>query len=110
MDELYAMGVRYIAPPIWVLLTVDKKNQIVPSAYAKAARNAKLNIVTWTLERDGPLAEGGSWYHQSIKSAIKSDGQIYEVLDVLAKQVGVKGVFTDWPATVTYYANCMGLK
>jgi glycerophosphoryl diester phosphodiesterase len=28
-------------------------------------------------------------------------------LDVLAKQVGVKGVFSDWPATVTYYANCM---
>jgi glycerophosphoryl diester phosphodiesterase len=110
MDELYAMGVRYIAPPIWVLLTVDTKNQIVPSAYAKAARNAKLNIITWTLERDGPLTEGGSWYHQSIKSAIKSDGQIYEVLDVLAKQVGVKGVFSDWPATVTYYANCMGLE
>ena len=55
------------------------------------------------------MNKGGGWYHQSIKSAIHSDGQIYEVLDVLAKQVGVKGVFSDWPATVTYYANCMGL-
>lgn len=32
------------------------------------------------------------------------------LLDMLAKQVGVIGVFSDWPATVTYYANCMGLK
>ena len=63
-----------------------------------------------SLERDGTMNKGGGWYHQSIKSAIYSDGQIYEVLDVLAKQVGVKGVFSDWPATVTYYANCMGLE
>jgi glycerophosphoryl diester phosphodiesterase len=56
------------------------------------------------------MNQGGAWYHQSIKSAIHSDGQIYEVLDVLAKQVGVKGVFSDWPATVTYYANCMELQ
>lgn len=30
------------------------------------------------------------------------------VIDVLAKDVGVRGIFTDWPATVTYYASCMG--
>ena len=109
MQELYSKGVRYIAPPIWVLLTIDSQGEIIPSAYAKAATAAGLNIVTWTLERDGPMNRGGGWYHQSVKSAIHSDGQIYEVLDVLAKQVGVKGVFSDWPATVTYYANCMGL-
>ena len=110
MQELYAKGVRYIAPPIWVLLTTNSIGEIIPSAYAKAAKDAGLNIITWSLERDGPMNRGGGWYHQSIKSAIYSDGQIYEVLDVLAKQVGVKGVFSDWPATVTYYANCMGLK
>ena len=110
MQELYAKGVRYIAPPIWVLLTTGSNGEIIPSAYAKAAKDAKLNIITWSLERDGPMNKGGGWYHQSIKSAIYSDGQIYEVLDVLAQQVGVKGVFSDWPATVTYYANCMGLK
>jgi glycerophosphoryl diester phosphodiesterase len=32
------------------------------------------------------------------------------VLDVLAKDVGIIGVFSDWAAPVTYYANCMGLK
>jgi glycerophosphoryl diester phosphodiesterase len=110
MQELYAKGVRYIAPPIWVLLTTSSAGEIIPSAYAKAAKDAGLNIITWSLERDGPMNKGGAWYHQSIKSAISSDGQIYEVLDVLAKQVGVKGVFSDWPATVTYYANCMGLE
>jgi glycerophosphoryl diester phosphodiesterase len=29
---------------------------------------------------------------------------------VLAKEVGVLGVFSDWAAPVTYYANCMGFK
>ena len=110
MKELSEKGVRYIAPPIWVLLTIGSNGEIIPSAYAKAAKDAGLNIITWSLERDGPMNRGGAWYHQSIKSAINSDGQIYEVLDVLAKQVGVKGVFSDWPATVTYYANCMGLE
>lgn len=31
-------------------------------------------------------------------------------LDVLARRVGILGIFSDWPATVTYYANCMNLK
>lgn len=110
MQELYAKGVRYIAPPIWVLLTTNINHEIIPSAYAKAAKEAGLKIITWSLERDGPMFKGGGWYHQSIKKAIYSDGQIYEVLDVLAQQVGVAGVFSDWPATVTYYANCMGLE
>ncbi|WP_108508695.1 glycerophosphodiester phosphodiesterase family protein [Polynucleobacter acidiphobus] len=110
MQELYQLGVRYIGPPIWVLLTLNDRNQIIPSEYAKVAKAAGLNIITWTLERDGPLVNGGAWYHQSIKGAINNDGQTFEVLDILAQQVGVKGVFSDWPATVTYYANCMGLQ
>ena len=32
------------------------------------------------------------------------------VLDVLARDVGILGVFSDWAAAVTYYANCVGLK
>ena len=32
------------------------------------------------------------------------------ISDVLAREVGVQGIFSDWPATVTFYANCMGLK
>ena len=33
-----------------------------------------------------------------------------KLLDVLAKDVKIRGIFSDWPATVTYYANCMGLE
>lgn len=108
MSELAAMGVRVIAPPVWVLLTIDD-GRMVPSAYARAARAAGLDIVTWTLERSGSLAGGGGFYYQSVAELIERDGDVYAVLDVLARDVGVIGVFSDWPATVAYYANCMGL-
>lgn len=108
MVELKEMGVNYIAPPTWMLLTL-RDGEIVPSVYAEKASEAGLKIITWTLERSGPLNEGGGWYYQSISEAIDGDGRMFEVLDVLAQDVGVVGVFSDWPATVTYYANCMGL-
>ncbi len=109
MEGLKSQGVRIIAPPMWALLTLDDDNKIVPSEYALNAKAAGLDIITWTLERSGPLKDGGGWYHQSITDAINNDGDTMEVLHVLAKDVGVLGVFSDWPATVTYYANCMNL-
>ncbi|AHD09107.1 glycerophosphoryl diester phosphodiesterase-like protein [Phaeobacter gallaeciensis] len=108
MPELKEMGLNYIAPPIWMLLTLED-GRMVPSPYAKAAREASLDIITWTLERSGPLKNGGGWYFQSVADVVQSDASTYQVLDVLAQDVGVVGVFSDWPATVTYYANCMGL-
>ncbi|HEY6560502.1 MAG TPA: glycerophosphodiester phosphodiesterase family protein [Polyangiaceae bacterium] len=110
MRELSARGVRIIAPPMWALLTLDSANRVVPSAYAQAARAAGLDLITWTLERSGPLATGGGYYFQSLTPVIDNDGDVFTVLDVLAKKVGIRGIFSDWPATVTYYANCMGLK
>ncbi|WP_133573189.1 glycerophosphodiester phosphodiesterase family protein [Maritalea mobilis] len=108
MQELADAGVKYIAPPLWVLVTTED-GKIVPSVYAKEAKAAGLNIITWTLERSGPLNNGGGWYFQSITDVTNNDGVAFELLDVLAKEVGVVGVFSDWPATTTYYANCMGL-
>lgn len=100
-------GIRIVAPPIFALLDV-KDNRMVPSRYAKDANEAGLDIITWSLERSGIMAEQkGGWYYQSVNSVIKSEGDIYEALDVLARDVGVIGVFSDWPATTTYYANCM---
>ena len=108
MRELHDMGVRYVAPPLWMLVTgVDGK--IVPSVYATEARAAGLKIIAWSLERSGPLAGGGGWYHRSVSDLIHGDGDAYVLLDVLAQDVGVAGVFSDWPATVTFYANCFGL-
>ena len=110
MGELVAAGVKIIAPPIWMLLDLNPSGEMVPSTYAKAAKSAGLDIITWTLERDGPLKNGGGWYHQTVASSINNDGDTMNVLDVLAKDVGVIGVFSDWPATTSYYANCMKLK
>lgn len=109
MNALAAEGVKIIAPPTWMLVTLNDKKEIVPSAYARAARAAGLDIITWTLERSGPLAGGGGWYYQSVKEAIDGDDDMLKLLDVLAKDVKIRGIFSDWPATVTYYANCMGL-
>ncbi|MEE2943885.1 MAG: glycerophosphodiester phosphodiesterase family protein [Pseudomonadota bacterium] len=106
MAELKAQGVNYIAPPMWMLVT-NENGKIVPSAYTKEAKAAGLKLITWTLERSGPLANGGGWYFQSVKDVTNNDAMYFELLDVLAQDVGVEGVFSDWPATTTYYANCM---
>jgi glycerophosphoryl diester phosphodiesterase len=104
-------GINIVAPPTFALLTVDHANHIVPSQYAKDARAAGLDIITWTLERSGIRADGNNgFYYQTFDSAITREGDMMTVLDVLAKDVGILGIFSDWPATVTYYANCMGLK
>nr|WP_240758156.1 glycerophosphodiester phosphodiesterase family protein [Palleronia sediminis] len=109
MAELKEMGVNYIAPPLWMLVTLNDAGEMVPNALAEAANEADLGIITWTLERSGPLANGGGWYFQSVADAIDSDADYLTLLDVLAQDVGVTGVFSDWPATVTFYANCKGL-
>lgn len=110
IPDLVAHGVQIVAPPTWALVTLDANKKIVPSDYAKALKAAGLKIITWTLERSGLLKNGGGYYFQSVTGGIKTDGDTMVMLDVLAKDVGVIGVFSDWSATVTYYANCMGLK
>ena len=110
MPELKASGVNILGPPIYAMLALDAEGKIVPSEYAKAAKAAGLELIGWSLERDGPLHKGGGFYHKSIKSAIDRDGDTLTVLDVLAKQVGVRAMFSDWPATTTFYASCMGMK
>jgi glycerophosphoryl diester phosphodiesterase len=109
MGELAAAGVKILAPPMWALASLDAGGRIAPSSYALAAKSAGLDLITWTLERSGPLATGGGYYFQSVTDAIDNDGDTFTMLDVLARRVGVRGIFSDWPATVTYYANCMGL-
>jgi len=109
MVELAEMGVRYLGPPLWMMVALDD-GAIVPSAYAREATEAGLNMIAWSLERSGPLGDGGGWYYQSIADVTDHDGITFELLHVLAQDVGVVGVFSDWPATTTYYASCMGLQ
>ncbi|MDR4517771.1 MAG: glycerophosphodiester phosphodiesterase [Nitrosomonas sp.] len=118
MTQLAAKGVSIIAPPIWMLLeVVDGK--IMPSRYANAAKAAGLEIVTWTLERDGSQINGNNWFFQTLNgqnpnpespgNTIQFAENSYTVLHGLTREVGIIGIFSDWPATVSYYANCMNL-
>ncbi|KAK7983433.1 bar domain containing protein [Apiospora arundinis] len=110
-------GVNIVAPPLPYLVEVDAKtHEIVPSSYAREAKRLGLKIITWSLERSGPIAaihKAGQkgkpdYYYSTFFNATTRDGDIYRLVDVLAREVGVMGIFSDWSATVTYYANCMG--
>jgi len=111
LAEYKAMGINIVAPPIFALLDVDlNKAKIVPSQYAKNVKAAKLEIIAWTLERSGILADGDNgFYYQTVDPIIRREGDVMTVLDVLAKDVGIRGIFSDWAAPVTFYGNCMGL-
>jgi glycerophosphoryl diester phosphodiesterase len=106
-----SQGIQIVAPPIFALLSTNAAGDIVPSQYARDARAAGLGIIAWSLERAGILADGNNgFYYQTVDTALTSEGEMLRVLDVLAKDVGVMGVFSDWPATTTFYANCAGLR
>jgi glycerophosphoryl diester phosphodiesterase len=119
MAFLSAHG-RYGAdPPNGASTPSVQNSKIVPSQYSKDARAAGLGIITWTLERSGRIVQevlptkgtsSPSFYYQTTLDALTSDGDILTTLDVLAKQVGILGIFSDWSGTVSYYASCMGLK
>ena len=116
--EYFAMlkqrGVRIVAPPMPALLAMDASGRIVPSKLAKDLKAWGFDIITWTFERSD-LRQGASkagFYYDfdPLGGAITKDSDMYKALDVLAREVRILGIFSDWPATVTYYANCMGMK
>lgn len=119
LQNYAAQGLQIVGPPMWALLTVDGNGQIAPSQYALDAKAADLDIITWTIERSGRIVQevlptkgtpSPSFYYQTTLDALHNDGDLLVTLDVLAKQVGILGIFSDWSATVSFYANCMGLK
>jgi glycerophosphoryl diester phosphodiesterase len=57
---LKQMGVNIWAPPTFALLALDANNHIVPSQAARNAKAAGLDLITWTLERSGILADGNN--------------------------------------------------
>ena len=75
---------------------------------------AGLGIITWSFER-ADLRRGaafGGFYaaYDPEGRVVKKDSDMYYALDALAQDVGILGIFSDWPATVSYYASCMGLE
>jgi len=114
LAAIRAQGVRIFAPPIPALLAVDSSTDtLVPSPYAKSIKAAGLDIITWSFER-ADLRRGaafGGFYaaYDPEGRVVKKDSDMYLALDTLAQDVGILGIFSDWPATVSYYASCMGL-
>lgn len=107
LQEYRKEGIQIVAPPLFALLDV-KDQRMVASQYAMNAKAADLKIIAWSLERSGLMAlEKGGWYYQTVNSVIQNEGDIFVAVDVLAKEVGIMGLFSDWPGTTTYYANCM---
>ncbi len=103
LSELRAAGIRIIAPPIGALLVKNENNEYEPSSFAQRATAADLQLITWSLERSDPRLED---VRDGVPVAWR-DHRTYDVVDTLANAVGVTGIFSDWPATVTHYANCM---
>lgn len=109
-DELASRGVNIVAPPMQRLVEPDPGRTLLmkPSAYAREARSRGLDIITWTLERTAPGLTGFYW--DTLDGTDLVEGDKYNLLYVLAFKVRVLGIFSDWPATVTFFANCFKLK
>jgi len=95
-----------------VLLTAQLGGQIAPSAYAHRARQTGFALISWTVERSGRIVEDvlqavDTFYYQTTLDALSNDGDILRTIDVLAQDVGVIGLFSNWPATTTFYADCL---
>ena len=110
LKSLKQAGINIWGPPVFALLALGEGNRIVASDAARNAQAAGLDLIAWTLERSGVLADGrNGFYYQTIDRAISREGDLMTVIDVLARDAKVRGVFSDWPAAVTYYASCTGL-
>merc|ERR1719215_950297 len=94
------------------------------------AKNVR-SISTWAVEREGcpqkpdgpfqqplspqfaagymgPCWNPNAWYYRTIDgTAAWQYVDTLVVLDVLFKDVGIEGAFSDWPATVSAYVNCV---
>lgn len=110
IPDIKESGIKYVAPALFMLANLDENKKLIPSKYATMLKEADLNIISWTLERSGLLRNGGGWYYTGLDEWVYGDGNSYELLDFLAQDVGIIGLFSDWPATVTFYANCKNVK
>ena len=107
MFDVAADGINIVAPPMFMLLQTNAQGEMVPSEYAKAAKAAGLDMISWTTERSGQLNPGGGgFYYSTTSSVLQNDGDILTTIDALNRKVGIIGLFSDWPATTTFYANC----
>lgn len=107
MQALKASGVTTLAPPMPMLLVRDAHGKLQASEYARFAREADLRLITWTFEA-GEATDPRNWLYMNLPGYIAEESQMLEVLHALSEEAGIDGIFSDWPGTVTYYANCFG--
>jgi glycerophosphoryl diester phosphodiesterase len=88
LESLQAKGVNIIAP-IYTLLIEEHNGQLKLTDYAKRIQQSGFEVMSWTVDRR------------------QSNHNELEVLDILHRQLNVSGVFSDWPVTTSFYANCM---
>lgn len=86
------------------MLLAAEGDKLVASEYAVKAKEAGLDIITWTVDRNYGCWPATDEVYATTPCQNTNDMM---VIDVLAKEVGVLGIFSDWPATTTFYANCM---
>ena len=110
LDMLVQGGASIVAPPMQMLVAPDASSEMLMTAsdYAIAAKERNLEIITWTLERSGP-GLGGFYWSTTENDVELGEGDRYALLYVLWKEVGILGIFSDWPATTTFFANCMDI-
>jgi len=99
MESLYEKGLRIIAPPIPMLVEMNEQGTLQKTRYADYALEAGLDLISWTFESGLSDIPGFS----------KTESDRVWVLHALRGEAKVRGVFSDWPNTVTRYANCMNL-
>ena len=75
---------------------------------ARSRARARCREVSSDRARSGQATMAGITRPSMPPCAANSD--VLVVLDVLARQVHVRAVFSDWSATTTFYANCTGLE
>ncbi|KAI9351355.1 PLC-like phosphodiesterase [Obelidium mucronatum] len=130
--DLMKMGVELMSPAFNFYVSAEK-HRMIESQYSKdlksLAQKSGKNVYfgSWSLERSGCASQLGAsnstfnaeaglgaiggcgWYYNSVEGEA-SFGQHEDsllMLDVLFKQVGIIGLFSDFPATVSMYSNCI---
>ncbi|EKX43403.1 hypothetical protein GUITHDRAFT_110525 [Guillardia theta CCMP2712] len=119
-EELQRLGqpIKFAGLPLNEVISANDAlgGSFSPTEPVRYLKEQGIEIIVWTLERSGAVPSG--WYlgvqqgnastgtHGNVQSAVRKDADIYLLLDVLFKEVGVYGVFSDWPGTVTHYLNC----
>ena len=112
--ELRKRSVKIIAPAMPALLAVNgRPRRALAAREGPQGPGLRHHHLDLRARRPAPGARRKAGFYYDFDptgAAIKKDSDMYKALDVLAREVKILGIFSDWPATVTYYANCMGLE